>query len=180
MWESPQARPPHRVAGGRPRRWRHLRAREAAERRSCDDRAWPVDHHAEYLQSPNGRGDHHLHAGHDSLHRPERSQALVRKRNFFDTILENVGFGGVVPGYRAFAARYVVKGHPEARAPRKERRAHGPQACQLAVYTTGVITDPNRLVGLIAVARETLNALATAGMAARQNVVSAGGCSPSK
>jgi hypothetical protein len=123
---------------------------------------------------------------------------LVRKRNFFDTILENVGFGGVAPGDRAFAARYVVKGHPEARlrsllttgliaalladssltvavkkAPRKYRKVHGPQACQAAVYTTGVITEPNRIVGLITVARETLSALEVAGMATRKIVVGA-------
>lgn len=120
---------------------------------------------------------------------------LVRKRNLFDTILENVGFGGVAPGDRAFAARYVVKGHPEARlrslltraliaallaessltvavkkAPRKYRRAHGPQACQAEVYTTGVVTEPKRLVGLITVAQETLNALEAAGMATRGTV----------
>ena len=120
---------------------------------------------------------------------------LVRKRNFFDTILENVGFGGVAPGDRAFAARYVVKGHPESRlrtlltpgliaalladssltvavkkAARKYRKAHGPQACQAAVYTTGVIAEPNRIVGLITVARETLSALEAAGMATRKIV----------
>jgi hypothetical protein len=120
---------------------------------------------------------------------------LVRKRNVFDTILENIGFGGVAPGDRAFAARYVVKGHPEARlrslltteliaallaessltvavkkGPRKYRKAHDPQACQAAVYTTGVVTEPNRIVGLITVARETLNALEAAGMATRRIV----------
>jgi len=120
---------------------------------------------------------------------------LVRKRSVFDAILENIGFGGVAPGDRALAARYVVKGHPEARlrslltraliaallaessltvavkkAPRKYRRAHGPQACQADVYMPGVITEPKRIVGLITVAQETLNALEAAGMATRRTV----------
>jgi hypothetical protein len=112
----------------------------------------------------------------------------IRRRNFFDTILENIGLGGVVLGDPAFAARYVMKGRPEARlrslqtagfveallaaasltvsvgkAPGKYRRVHGPQAREATVVTTSVIKDPHRLVNMIEVAKETVTALQGAG-----------------
>ena len=37
---------------------------------------------------------------------------VVRKRNFFDTILENLGFGGIVPRNRELARRYGVSPVP--------------------------------------------------------------------
>lgn len=144
---------------------------------------------------------HTVHTGHVTITFTRASalftgqgdpKLVIRKRNFFDAILENFGFGGVAPGDRAFAARYVVKGHPEARlrslltrglmaalmaepsitvaakrAPRKDRKAHGPQACQATVQAAGVITEPDRVVRMITVARETLSALEAAGMATR-------------
>jgi hypothetical protein len=120
----------------------------------------------------------------------------IRKRNLFDGLLERVGLGGASPDRGALAGRYVVKGRPEHRlrslltpglaaallaessvgvrvgkAPRKDRKAHGPQVCQAEVFARGVVTEPNRLVGLITIARETLTALAAVGMATRRRVV---------
>jgi hypothetical protein len=119
----------------------------------------------------------------------------IRKRNVFDTILENVGLGGVDPGHRLFAEKFVVKGRPEARlrslvtpqligallaepkisvkvknASRKDRKVHGPRAREVSAQMTGVVREPTRLVSLITVAKETLNALEGAGMAARERV----------
>jgi hypothetical protein len=122
----------------------------------------------------------------------------IRRRNFFDTILENVGLGGVDPGHRTFAEKFVVKGRPETRlrslvspqlieallgepkvsvkvknASRKDRKVHGPRAREASAQMTGVIREPNRLLSLITVTQETLNALDEAGMAARERVGSA-------
>ncbi|MGE0159016.1 MAG: hypothetical protein AB7T31_06345 [Gemmatimonadales bacterium] len=119
----------------------------------------------------------------------------IRKRNVFDTILENVGLGGVDPGHRAFAERFVVKGRPETRlrslvtprlieallaepkvsvkvkdASRKDRKIHGPRTREASAQLTGVIREANRLVNLIAVTREILSSLEGAGMAARERV----------
>jgi hypothetical protein len=120
----------------------------------------------------------------------------IRKWNLFDGLLEHVGIGGASPDRGALAGRYVAKGHPEPRmrslltpgliaallaessvavrvgkAPRKHRKAHGPQVCQAEVYASGVVTEPRRLVGLITIARETLTALEASGMAGRRRVV---------
>jgi hypothetical protein len=119
----------------------------------------------------------------------------IRRRNFFDTIMENVGLGGVDPGHRSFAEKFVVRGRPETRlrslvtpklieallaepkvsvkvkdASRKDRKVHGPLAREASAQLTGVVREPNRLVSLITVAQETLNALEGAGMAARERV----------
>ena len=120
----------------------------------------------------------------------------IRKRNLFDKLLERMGFGGTSPNRGPLAERYVVKVRPEHRlrslltpglteallaessvtvrvgkAPRKDRKAHGPEVCRAEVVATGVVTETNRLVGMIAVARETVTALEAAGMAARRSVV---------
>jgi hypothetical protein len=119
----------------------------------------------------------------------------IRRRNLFDTILENVGLGGVDPGHRAFAGRFVVRGRPETRlrslvtprlieallaepkisvkvndASRRDRKVHGPCAREASAQMTGVIREPNRLVSLITVAQEAMNALEAAGMAARERI----------
>jgi hypothetical protein len=119
----------------------------------------------------------------------------IRRRNFFDTILENVGLGGIDPGHRAFAEQFVVKGRPETRlrslvtpqliealiaepkaslkvkkASRKDRKAHGERAREASAQMTGVIREPDRLVNLITVAKETLNALDAAAMVGRERV----------
>ena len=121
---------------------------------------------------------------------------LVRKRNFFDQILENLGFGGVMPANRELARRYVVKGKPERQlrslvtagltaamlaqascklevkvAPRKNRKAMGPDTRLVVMHVLGVINDPDRLVGMLTVVQETLDALQAMGVAAREAVV---------
>ncbi len=118
---------------------------------------------------------------------------VVRKRNFFDTILENLGFGGITPRNRELARRYVVKGKPERRlrslitagltaailaqssfklevkaAPRKNRKRMGPHTRQVAMHITGVIKDPDRLAGMFTVVREMLDALEGIGVAAQE------------
>ncbi len=115
---------------------------------------------------------------------------VVRKRNFFDTILESLGFGGIAPRNRELASRYVVKGKPERRlrtlitagltaamlaqssfklevkaAPRKNRKKMGPQARQVAMHITGVVKDPDELAGMFTVVREMLDALEGIGVA---------------
>lgn len=119
----------------------------------------------------------------------------IRKWNLFDGLLERVGLSGASPDRGALAGRYVVKGRPEHRtrslltpglinyllaessvtvrvgkAPRKHRKAHGPQVCRAEVCASGVVTEPSRLVGLITIAQETLTALAAIGMATRRAV----------
>ena len=119
----------------------------------------------------------------------------IRKWNLFDTLLKRLGLGGSSPDRGALAGRYVVRGRPEARlrslltpglidallaessvtvrvkkAPRKERRAHGPTVRQAEACVSGVVTDPDRLVGLITITREVLSALAAVGMATRRSL----------
>ncbi len=53
------------------------------------------------------------------------------------------------------------------RAPRKYRKERGESTAAVTVQTTGVIKDPPRLAGMFVVVRETLNALAGAGVAGR-------------
>jgi len=121
---------------------------------------------------------------------------MVRKRNFFDQILKKLGLGGFTPVSRRLASRYVVKGKPERRlrsvvtaglteallaqaslklevkaAPRKNRKALGPRTRLVVMHVSGVVTDPDRLVGMFAVVRETLDALEGIGVAAREAVV---------
>ncbi len=120
---------------------------------------------------------------------------VVRKRGFFDTILENLGFGGITLPNRELASRYVVKGKPEHRlrsllasgltaailaqssfklevkaAPRKNRKTMGPHARLVVMHVSGVITDPDRLAGMFTVVRETLDALERVGVAGRDAV----------
>ena len=120
---------------------------------------------------------------------------MVRERGFFDTILDNLGFGGIAPGHRELASRYVVKGKPESRlrglltpgltaailahpslklevktVPRKLRKTMGPHARTAIVHITGVMGDADRLEGMFTVVRETLDALERVGVAAREGV----------
>ena len=120
---------------------------------------------------------------------------LVRKRGFFDTIVDNLGFGGIAPRDRELAARYVVKGKPESRlrglltpgltaailahrslklevktASRKRRKTMGAHARTATVYISGVMKDPNQLEGMFAVVRETLDALQRVGVAGPEAV----------
>jgi hypothetical protein len=122
-------------------------------------------------------------------------KVLIRRRYFFDTVLENVGLGGVDPGHRSFAEKFVVRGRPETRlrslvtprligalfaepkvsvrvktASRKDCEVHGSRAREASAQVTGVVREHDRLVSLILVAKETLNALEAAGMAARERV----------
>ena len=122
----------------------------------------------------------------------------IRKRNVLDALSERLGWGGAGPARGPLAGRYVVKGRPErrlrllltpglvaallpessvkvrvGRAPRRDRKAHGPGVCLAEAYVSGVVAEPSRLVGLIAIARETLAALEASGMAARRPVLDA-------
>jgi hypothetical protein len=122
-------------------------------------------------------------------------KVLIRKRSIFDAILESVGFGGVSPGHREFARRFVLKGRPESRlrqlltagmaaailghpslrlevkqASWKERRSTGPDTRVATVQVATVVQDPRQLAGLYDVMRETLDALARIG-AARPDLI---------
>ena len=119
----------------------------------------------------------------------------VRRRNFFDWILGVFGWGGGPQQARALTGRYVVRAEPKThlsalfsgtnlteailavpslslkvRKPsRKSRKRYGQDAGVVVCETTGVITDPERLVGMVAVVRETLDALARVGQASRES-----------
>jgi hypothetical protein len=122
----------------------------------------------------------------------------IRKRNLFDGLLERMGLGGTSSARGPLAGRYVVKGRPEPRvrsvltpglvaallaessvtvrvgkAPRRDRKAHGPDVCLAEAFASSVVTEPDRLVGLITIDQQTLTALAAVGMATRRVVLDA-------
>jgi hypothetical protein len=122
----------------------------------------------------------------------------IRNRNLFDGPLERMGLAGANSARGPLAGRYVVKGRPEPRvrslltpglvtallaesavtvrvgkAPRRDRKARGPEVCLAEAFASGVVTEPDRLVGLITIAKETLSALAAVGMATRRSVLDA-------
>lgn len=116
----------------------------------------------------------------------------VRRRHRGDAILRFFGGGGLEWGGRAFLKRYVVRGKPESRvrpalppplieamlahdparlevgrARMKERRAHGTDARCVRVTASGLVTDADRLEGLVTVCRESISALERTGEATR-------------
>jgi hypothetical protein len=121
---------------------------------------------------------------------------LVRRRGVLDRLWETLGFGSRLPVSRALTDRYVVKGKPEPRVPslfsaqgltgavmavpslrleikrpsRKSRKRFGEDAGVVVCRTTGVITDVDRLAGMIAVVREALDSLHRVGEAREEEV----------
>ncbi len=121
---------------------------------------------------------------------------LVRKRGFLDRLWEKLGFGSRLPVNRTLADRYVVKGKPEPRVPslfsaqgltgavlavpslrleikrpsRKSRKRFGQDSGVVVCRTTGVITDVDRLEGMITVVREALDSLHRIGEAREEEV----------
>ena len=121
---------------------------------------------------------------------------LVRKRGFLDRLWESLGFGRRLPVSRTLVDRYVVKGKPEPRVPslfsaqglteavlavpslrleikrpsRKSRKRFGEDSGGVVCRTTGVITDVDRLEGMIAVVREALDSLHRVGEAREEEV----------
>jgi hypothetical protein len=115
----------------------------------------------------------------------------VRKRNFLDRILESLGFSSRPPLRRALTDKYVIKGKPLPRVPSlfsgshlgeaimalpslgleikrpgwKMRRKLGDRAGVVVCRTTGVITEHERLVGMIEVVKEALDGLMRVGEA---------------
>ena len=118
-------------------------------------------------------------------------KVLVRRRNFFDRIFEALGFSSRPPVGRTLTDKYVVKGKPLARLPslfsgshlaeaimavpslrlevkrpgRKSRRKFGESSGVVVCRTTGVITEVERLVGMIGVVKEALDGLRRVGEA---------------
>jgi hypothetical protein len=121
---------------------------------------------------------------------------LVRRRGFLDRLWEALGFGRRLPVSRILADRYVVKGKPEPRVPslfsaqvlteavlavpslrleikrpsRKSRKRFGQDSGVVVCRTTGVITDVDRLEGMIQVVREALDSLHRVGEAREEEV----------
>ncbi len=118
----------------------------------------------------------------------------VRRRNLFDRIFNALGWGEGPPQARALSGRYVVRAKPKThlsslfsgtalteailglpsmrlevrKTSRKSQKRYGQNSGVVVCQTTGVITDPDRLVGMVNVVRETLDALARVGEASRE------------
>ena len=116
---------------------------------------------------------------------------MVRRRNFLDRILEALGFSSRPPLNRALTDKYVIKGKPLPRVPSffsgshlgeaimvvpslrleikkpgwKMRKKYGAAAGVVVCRTTGVITEHERLVGMIEVVKEALRGLMRVGEA---------------
>ena len=123
-------------------------------------------------------------------------KVLARRRNLLDRILEAFGFSSRPPLGRALTDKYVIKGKPQPRLPsffsgshvgeaimavpslrleikkpgRKMRRKFGESAGVVVCRTTGVITEPDRLVGMIEVVKESLDGLLRVGEANSQTL----------
>jgi len=116
---------------------------------------------------------------------------LVRKRNVLDRMVEAFGFSSRPPLNPALTEKYVIKGKPLPRLPsffsgsqvgeaimavpslrleikkpgRKMRRRFGESSGVVVCITTGVICEPERLVGMIDVVKEALDSLLRVGEA---------------
>ncbi len=120
----------------------------------------------------------------------EDVRLLVRRRAALDRLAARLGFKGLGAGGRQLLDRYFVKGRPATRvrsvisggladailetdAHRLQvgpeswfaRRTRGPYARTLQVLEPGAATDPDRLVGMVVLAQEALDALQRAGLA---------------
>jgi hypothetical protein len=120
----------------------------------------------------------------------------VRKRARFDALWEGLGFGSRPPLGSALNDRFVIRGKPEARLPslfsrsalsqamcalpsmrlsvkrpsRKSRRRYGEDAGVVVCLTSGFTTDVGRMVAMLEVVGETLDALARVGEASEHPV----------
>lgn len=123
-------------------------------------------------------------------------RVTVRRRTWFDRLAARFGFGKPFRGNPRLNDRYVVKGRPETRASsllvapgltdailavpslrlevkqasRKLRKRHGDDVGEVLSQTTGVITDVERLAGMIRAVGQTLDALERTGEANREEV----------
>jgi len=124
-------------------------------------------------------------------------RVTVRRRTWIDRLVARCGFGRALRGDPRLTDRYVVKGRPEPRvssllavsgltdtilsvsslrlevkrASRKLRKRHGEDTGQVVCQTTGVITDVQRLAGMIRAVGETLEALERLGESNREEIV---------
>jgi hypothetical protein len=120
----------------------------------------------------------------------------VRRRSFLDRAWEALGFGRRLPVSPLLTELCMVKGKPESRVPslfsapglteallrdpslrleikrppRKVRRRLGKEAAEVTCRATGVITDVDRLEGMIRMVCESLDALHRVGEASEQEV----------
>lgn len=120
----------------------------------------------------------------------------VRKRTRIDRLWEALGFGSRPPLGSALNDRFVIRGKPQARLPslfstsalsqavlalpsmrltvkrpsRKSRRRYGDDAGVVVCRTSGFITDVGRMVAMLEVVAETLEALARVGEAGEHTV----------
>jgi hypothetical protein len=116
-------------------------------------------------------------------------KVTVRKRTWLDHLWEGLGFGSRPPLGSALNDRFVVTGKPEARLPslfsmsalaqsmlalpsmrlrvkkpsRKSRRRYGDDSGVVVCLTSGFTTDTGRMVAMLDVVGETLEALARVG-----------------
>ncbi len=123
-------------------------------------------------------------------------RVTVRRRTWFDRLFARFGFGTLLRVDPRLNDRYVVKGSPERRVPslfsapgvteailalpslrlevkrpsRKGRRRFGEDAGVVVSQTTGVITDVERLAGMIQVVGETLEGLERIGEASQEEL----------
>jgi hypothetical protein len=123
-------------------------------------------------------------------------RVTVRKRNAFDGIWSALGFGDPLPVARDLLKACVVKGKPAPRvpslfsspelveaivadpsfrlevkpAPRKSRRRFGTDTGVVTCRTEGVVTDVDRLAGMVRVVRHALDALHRVGEANQEEV----------
>lgn len=120
----------------------------------------------------------------------------LRRRNWFDRLLGGLGFGRLPPVDPRLNEAYVIKGSPEGRvpslfsapgltdavlavpslnlevkkAPRKIRKRSGEDVGEVVSQAAGVITDVERLAGMLRAVGETLEALERIAEAKREPV----------
>jgi hypothetical protein len=115
----------------------------------------------------------------------------VRARGFFDRLWSSLGFGRPLPVSRELLQAFVVRGKPEPRVPslfavdelvrallavpkvelvverasRRSRKRYGEQTGVVYCQTYGIVTDVDRLAGMVAVVHAALDALHRVGEA---------------
>ena len=118
----------------------------------------------------------------------------VRARGFFDRVWTALGFGASFPISRELTAAFVVRGKPETRVPslfggselvhallavpkvelvvqgasRRSRKRYGERTGVVYCQTYGIVTDVDRLAGMVEVTHRALDALHRVGEATRE------------